>query len=111
MDQSRGPSPAPADVRPGCGRTAVVPAAPGVGGPPAGPRFRRHLAEQPRPAAAVDPFAFGSDAVPVVGPVFDAGYDSECAAYDCEYGGDIEEGDRIQADGEGGFVHEECARA
>ena len=60
----------------------------------------------PRPAA--DPFASGSDDVPQPGPVFRAGYDSECASATCYLGGDIEEGDDIRADGEGGFVHAEC---
>ena len=75
--------------------------------PPAGPRYRRHLAEQPRPAAP-DPFASGSDNVVQPGPVFRAGYDSECSSATCYLGGDIEEGDDIQADGEGGFRHAEC---
>ena len=68
--------------------------------------------EAPPPRPAADPFALGSD-VPVepygdgYGPVFEASYPGECAeCYD-----PIDEGDRIQADGSGGYVHEECACA
>jgi len=78
--------------------------------PPAGPRYNRHLAEQPRPAAAVDPFASGSDGAdgtPDVGPVFTARYDSECAWTNCRFHGVIEEGDDIRAS-EGDYFHEEC---
>jgi hypothetical protein len=70
-----------------------------------------HGSERPTaspPRLAADPFASGSDSVPQPGPVFSAGYDSECASATCYLGGDIEEGDDIRADGEGGFVHSEC---
>jgi hypothetical protein len=78
--------------------------------PPAGPRYRRHLAEQPRPAAVPNPFALGSgDTGPQLGPEFYATYDSDCDADDCAEGGRIQEGDLIRADGEGGFIHSECA--
>lgn len=82
--------------------------------PPAGPRYNRHLAEQPRPAAAVDPFASGSDGTPSIyddeyGPEVVASFGSTCDSYACTRGGDIFEGDVIRADGEGGWVHSECA--
>lgn len=78
-------------------------------GPPPGPRYRRHLAEQPRPAAP-DPFSAGADAAADRrGPVFPAGFDGECAEPFCQFGGDIYEGEAIRADGDGGYVHEECA--
>jgi hypothetical protein len=38
------------------------------------------------------------------GPWFDARFDSEC---DC-CGDDITEGDRIRADGDGGYICDEC---
>jgi hypothetical protein len=87
-------------------------------GPPPGPRLRRHLAEQPRPAAA-DPFASGSaeaaDERPGTGeqpdkdsggfgPWFYAAYSGECAGCWCI----IDEGDLIRADGEGGYLCEGC---
>lgn len=40
------------------------------------------------------------------GPWFTAQFDSECD--DC--GEDIEEGDQIRADGEGGYLCEECGQ-
>ncbi len=66
--------------------------------------------DTPAGSAAVDPFDTPDD-VPRLGTEFYAGYDSECSAADCIFGADIEEGDLIQADGEGGWVHQECADA
>lgn len=89
----------------------------GNAAPPPGPRHVRHLAEQKAPAPSVNPFAFGSDGAadedcgPDYGTVFRAGFDSECAEPFCVRGGDIEEGDLIQADGLDGYVHQECAGA
>lgn len=81
----------------------------GNAAPPPGPRHVRHLAEQKAPAPSVNPFAFGSDDTDSSpGPGFYAGYDSECGAGDCAFGGDIEEGDLIQAIGGDGFAHSEC---
>lgn len=133
----------------------------GTEGPPPGPRYRKHLAEQPRgirrdgsadalaatfdpfssgsdgpgssPAdleraaralgpfgdgpndgESVDPFSSGSDGAaddsgPAYGPEVRASFDSECAEPFCVSGGTIFEGDDIRADGEGGWVHSECA--
>lgn len=83
----------------------------GTEGPPAGPRYRRYLAEQPRPAASAgpDPFSSGTDDTsPQLGPVIQAGFDSECSSFGCPVGA-IWEGDDIRADGEGGWIHAECA--
>lgn len=43
------------------------------------------------------------------GPEFEARYDSPCDASYCTQGGQIWEGDTIRADGDGGYVHTECA--
>lgn len=91
-------------------------------GPPAGPRYRRHLAEQPRPepepfdvhvAFSADPFSSGTDNSPAVrqGPDFYASYESDCEAADCLSGGRIFEGDLIRALGDGEYAHAECAEA
>ena len=74
--------------------------------PPAGPRYRRHLAEQPRPEPAVDPFASGSDdaARSGPGPWFYASYDGDCTTCGSPY----EEGDFIRADGDGGWEAQDC---
>src|ERR1044072_852946 len=91
--------------------------------PPPGPRYQRHLAEQPRalgpfgdgPAdgAPVAPFASGSDGAadsgPDYGPEVEAQFDSECSEPFCSGGGLIYAGDHIRADGDGGWVHSECA--
>ena len=77
--------------------------------PPPGPRYRRHLAEQPRPAVpGPDPFASGSDgaANSGPGPWFEADHEGNCSACD-EY--HIEPGDRIRADSYGGYEAEECS--
>lgn len=42
---------------------------------------------------------------PLMGPIFTAGYDSD----DSCCGEGIVEGERIRADGEGGWVHEDCS--
>lgn len=76
--------------------------------PPAGPRYRRHLAEQPRPAA--DPFACGTDdAGSDQGPDFYASYESDCEAAVCSGDGRIYEDDLIRAIGHGEYAHADCA--
>lgn len=78
-------------------------------GPPPGSRYRRHLAEQPRPEPKpADPFSSGSDdaAEGGPGPWFEADHEGRCSACD-EY--HIQPWDRIRADGSGGYEHEDCA--
>ena len=50
----------------------------------------------------MDPFSSAGDSQP--GPVFCAGYDSECSV--CGLG--IFEGDDIRADGDGDYAHADC---
>lgn len=135
----------------------------GTEGPPPGPRYRKHLAEQPQgirrdgsadalaatfdpfssgsdgpgssPAdleraaralgpfgdgpndgESVDPFALGSDDTERTagrdeqpdtvgyGPWFEAQYEGECAGCWCA----LDPGDRIRADGEGGYLCDQC---
>lgn len=76
--------------------------------PPPGPRYRRHLAEQPS-ASVPDPFASGTDDTgPRPGPEFCATHDSECDASVCLGDGYIWEGDHIRATGTGGYAHSDC---
>lgn len=62
-----------------------------------------------------DPFASGtadrprSIFDPEYGPEVVASFASDCDASACFQGGEIFEGDIIRADGEGGWVHTECA--
>lgn len=85
----------------------------GTEGPPPGPRYRRHLAEQPRPAASAgpDPFASGTAEAPgsEQGPDFYASFESECEAAVCFEGGTIFEGDLIRAVGHREYAHAACA--
>lgn len=97
----------------------------GTEGPPAGPRYRRHLKLRPSSSPddlerglqllSPDPFSSGTDERPGsgeqpdrdpegFGPWFNASYPGECAG--CW--GVIDPGDRIRADGEGGYVCEDC---
>jgi len=84
--------------------------------PPAGPPGTLRVGPGSSPAdleraaglLSADPFSSGTDSVPQPGPEFYASYGSECSAAVCLEGGDIEEGDLIQADGEGGYAHSGC---
>lgn len=73
--------------------------------PPAGPRYRKHLAEQPRPAAP-DPFASGTAEASAdgPGPWFYASYAGDCSGCCAPY----DEGDLIRADGNGEWEAQDC---
>lgn len=61
-------------------------------------------------ASPVDPFASGTSDTPQLGPEFQAQYDDGiCSARVCLGDGSLWAGDHIRADGEGGWIHSECA--
>ena len=81
--------------------------------PPPGPRYRRHLAEQPRgpqgapspgSAGVPDPFSTPDSAPRDAGPEFYARYGGICE----QCFEPIDEDDLIQGVGDGDYIHAEC---